>query len=282
MFHSMYVSNGEEPDPPVRFLAANAHPIGLTVVGGVAYAVTTNGCGGVENGVWALDISSKKVVNWPTGGGEVAGWAGAAFGPDGTLYVATTQGSLVALDPKTLAPKDGYILKGQSFTSSPIVLQFKDKTYLAATTKDGRVHLLDTAALNGAPVAVAEGSASGSLAAWTQSDGTHWLLGPSSNAIAAWKIVEQEGAISLQSGWKSRDIPSPLPPMVINGVVFAVSGNASPVLYAMDATSGKEVWHSGTKIASQVRPGTLSGGGGQVYLGTQDGALYVFGYPLEH
>src|SRR6185369_10064303 len=61
MFHSMYVSNGEEPQPPVPFLPANANAQQLTVVDNVAYAATTHGCGGAANGIWALDIASKKV-----------------------------------------------------------------------------------------------------------------------------------------------------------------------------------------------------------------------------
>ena len=56
MLHTMYVSNGAEPDSPVRFLPANANAAGLIVVGGVAYAATTRGCGGVADGVWALDL----------------------------------------------------------------------------------------------------------------------------------------------------------------------------------------------------------------------------------
>ncbi len=288
----MYVSNGEEPDPPVRFLPPGANSLGLTVIGGLAYAVTTRGCGGVENGIWALDITSKKVTHWASRDAEVAGWAGPAFGADGTLYVADTGGSLLALDAKTLTPKDSYAAKGQAFTSSPVVFQYQDKTLIAATTKDGLVHLLDGANLGGmdhhtplytTSVAPApQDFAPGALATWVQFGGTRWLLLPSSNAILSWKLAEQDGVFSLQRGWVSRDMVSPFTPMVINGVVFAASGGLSPVLYALDATDGKELWNSGKAIASPVRGGTLAGGGTQLYLATQDGTLYVFGYPIEH
>ena len=54
------------------------------------------------------------------------------------------------------------------------------------------------------------------------------------------------------------------------------------VLYALDAATGKELWNSGKTIASFVHGGVLSGGGSQVYLGTYDGTLHAFGFPIEH
>ena len=79
-----------------------------------------------------------------------------------------------------------------------------------------------------------------------------------------------------------------LVPAEKSGVVFTVSSGefraqpSSPaVLYALDATTGKELWNSGTAMTSSARGG-LSGGGGQVYVGTNDGTLYAFGFPMEH
>ena len=104
----------------------------------------------------------------------------------------------------------------------------------------------------------------------------------------------------LQPGWVSRSLVSPVTPMVINGVVFALSTGeygsndanlsaaerikrSSPaVLYALDSATGKEVWNSGKSIASFVHGGGLSGGGTQVYLETYDGTLYAFGFYIEH
>jgi outer membrane protein assembly factor BamB len=72
--------------------------------------------------------------------------------------------------------------------------------------------------------------------------------------------------------------------MIINGVVFAVSGASTPhpVLHALDGITGKPLWNSGATIASPILRGGLSGGGNQVYLGTNDGTLYAFGFWIEH
>ena len=54
------------------------------------------------------------------------------------------------------------------------------------------------------------------------------------------------------------------------------------VLYALDAMTGKELWNSGTTITSFAHGGAISGGMGQIYLGTYDGTMYAFGFPMEH
>jgi len=277
MLHSMYVSNAEEPAPPVPFLPPNANAHGLIVLDNVAYATTSQGCGGVPNGVWALDLTSKQVVHW-TANGDMAGSDGAAFGGDATVYAATRSGELAALDPKTLAVKATY-KSGDAFTSSPVVFEYKTTTLVAAATKDGRVHLVDAGSLAGAGYPAA---ASGDLASWQDAAGTRWIVAPSKDSIAAWKVGEQGGAPVLEAGWTSREIASPLSPMVVNGVVFAVSNATSAVLYALDGATGKELWNSGKSLTAPVRSSGLSGSGSQVYLGTGDGTIYAFGFPIEH
>jgi len=322
MLHANYVSNGDEPNPAVRFLPPNANAQGLIIVDNVAYVATVGGCGGVPNGVWALDLASKAVTSWKPTSGEVAGSAGAAFGGDGTLYVSTTSGDLVSLEPKTLKVKDVY-RAGQEFTSSPVVFQYKEKTMVAATTKDGRIHVVDTAAMGkagvrSAPYSTASDFSPGALSTWQDAAGTRWILAPTAGAVAgdakfsaangavtngavvAWKVIEQNGAPALEPGWVSRDLVGPLTPLVINGVVFAVSSgevrakdgkmtaaqrvkaSVPAVVYALDASNGKELWNSGKTITSFVHGGGVSGGAGQIYLGTHDGTLYSFGFPIEH
>jgi len=330
MFHSMHLANGADYEPPVKFLPPNANAKGLIVIDNVAYVATDGGCGGVANGVWALDLISKQVTSWKA---DVSGIAGPAFGGDGTVYVATgnsgaSPNSLVALDPKTLEVKGWYTAGSQEFSSSPIIFEYKGKTLIAATTKDGRVHLLDSANLGGADhqtalhttAALSKGTelTTGALASWQDPSGVRWILAPTvgaqaaaagftatngavtRGAVVAWKIVEQNGAPTLQPGWASRDLVSPLPPTIINGVVFITSGgefrsgdgkltsaqraqrSSRAVLYALDGATGQELWNSGTTITSFTRGEALSGGVGQIYLTTHDGVIYAFGFPMEH
>jgi outer membrane protein assembly factor BamB len=279
MFHAMYVSNGEEPIPPMAFLPANANAHGFIVLDNVAYAATSGNCGGAPNGVWALDLVSKQVVHWSPATGDVAGSDGPAFGPDETAYAATTGGELVALEPKTLQVKATYHAGGQAFVSSPVIFEYNKNTLIAAATADGRLHLVDAAALTGAtyPAVV-----SGALASWQDAAGTRWLAAPSKNSISSWRVTDQNGAPVLETGWTSREMASPLAPIVVNGVVFAASTSSPAVLYALDGATGKELWNSGKTLSAAIRNGGLSSIGSQVYLGTSDGTFYAFGFPIEH
>jgi outer membrane protein assembly factor BamB len=284
MFHQMYVSNGDEPEPAIQFLPAGAYAHGLTIVDEVAYASTSNSCGGAADGLWALDLTSKKVSSWKAGSG-VAGSAGPAFAPDGTIYLATSKGDLVALAAKTLEVKRTYPA-GQPLVSSPLLFQHKDKTLVAVAAKDGGIHVLDASSLQ-SPVARASvaGGADfnpGALASWQDGAGTRWILVPSARNVVALKMTD---ASSLQTGWSSGEMVSPMTPLVINGVVFALAGGSprSPaVVSALDPATGQQIWTSGKTITSYVRSGGLSGGGSQVYVGTHDGTLYAFGFPIEH
>jgi outer membrane protein assembly factor BamB len=335
MLHAMHLSNGANYQPPVKFLPPNANAYGLTVINNVAYVVTSHNCGGVPDGVWALDLATKEVTSWKA---DVSGSAGPAFGADGTIYITTgageeTPASLVALEPGTLKVKGKYSAGSDEFTSSPVIFAYKGRVLIAAATRDGSVHLLDSSTLeDGADLktplyktqAYSPTSPKGTdvapraLSSWQSSDGTRWLLAPiagpvtadagfspangtvTKGAILTWKVVEQDGAPTLQPGWVSRDLASPLPPTIINGIVFAISsGEFRPndskitaaqrarrstpaVLYALDGMTGKQLWSSGRTITSFVRGSALSGGGGQLYVGTYDGTLYAFGFPMEH
>lgn len=299
--HAMYVSNGDEPNPAIPFLPPNANAVGLTVTGGVAYVATVNGCGGAPNGVWALDLESKQVTSWKSSS-SVAGSAGPAFAPDGTIYAGTEGGELVALQPKTLQVKATYNAGAPGFASSPVIFDYKDKTVVAIAAKDGSLHVLPLtleSPLAKSPAASSGGDVqAGAVTSWQDADGTRWLLAPSAGSVAAWKLTESNGTLALTRGWSSRDLVSPLPPMVMNGVVFAVSSgefrgkdataaqraqkSAKAVLYALDGQTGKELWNSGNTITSFVHSGGLSGAGSQLYLQTYDGTLYAFGFPIEH
>jgi outer membrane protein assembly factor BamB len=290
MLRTKLVSNGYNHVSPMTKVPANANAQGLMVVEDVAYVATSNGCGGAPDGIWALDLASRKVASWKAGSGSVAGTAGFAMAPDGSVYAATTDGLVVALEAKTLAQKAVHKGAGISYASAPIVIDYKDKDYLAVASKDGSVSLFEAAKLDGealskTPVG-AGGFASGAIATWRDADNVTWVLaakGGAQGVIEAWKIAESNGKPAFGQGWKSSAIESPLPPIVVNGVVFAASGGSkTAVVYALDGATGKTLWDSGKTIEAPAPMTGLTAGPSTIYLGTHDGALHAFGFPIEH
>lgn len=319
--HSMWVSNGHEPKPAIRFLPTGADARGLIVFGETAYVATTHHCGGVDDGVWALNLETSKVSNWKSQNGSIAGNAGAAVGPDGTLYAATTAGELVALAPKTLAVKATQKIPGVKFTSTPVVFELNSKDVVAVAASDGRLYLFDAALTGDKPLAQSAVYSepnfdAGSLTTWNDEQGTRWLLsaaggsaakalaGSGQNiehgAVVAWKVVANGSSAEFQPGWVSPDLISPMTPLVENGVVFALSSGEArsnksgapasqvvkestpAVLYALDGETGKELWNSGRTISSFVHSGGLIGGEARLYLADYEGNQYAFGIPIEH
>ena len=54
-------------------------------------------------------------------------------------------------------------------------------------------------------------------------------------------------------------------------------GDGKANVYALDAQTGKELYSSGTQIASFNHFSGVTVANGRVYLGTFDGILYCFG-----
>jgi outer membrane protein assembly factor BamB len=123
--------------------------------------------------------------------------------------------------------------------------------------------------------------------------------------IAAFKVEEKNGKTVLTNAWTARNLITPAAPAIANGVVFALATgewvrqandkegglyqadvraqkSAPAVLYALDATSGKELWSSGNQVTSFTHNGELSIANGRVYFTTYDNTLYCFGIPMEH
>ena len=278
---------------PARFLPANATATGLIWTEGFVYAATTNTCGGASEAVWAMDFASdaKPVVSWETGGAPVAG---IAVGPEGAVYAATGSGtsqyasSIVALDGATLTVRD-WVTRESGFTSAPVVFTEGQKSYVTATS-DGRLYVFDAASLGGAnhraPLAMTADAglrfAPDGLATWHDESGTRWVLAALGDAIAGFKVVDKGGTPSIERAWTSRTMVSPRAPIIVNGVVFALAGgnaNANATLYALDPSTGKDLWTSGSTITGVASAG-LSAGTGQVYVVTSDNTVWSFGIPL--
>lgn len=311
---------GRETAKPVQFVPQGSYASGLTVINNVAYAATMNQCGGVPDSIAAIDLASadKTTRYWKTEGGSPLG--APAFSENGTLFVsvgpaeaaragalcaglpcATPQGysnAVVALDGKTLAVKDSFLAPA-ALASTPVVITGGDREYVAIGAKDGSIFLLDAGSLGGAdhktPLTrtTAAGGA-GSLAAWRDSNGAAWVLASSSGPVTAAEFPSSNGPVtsgavvaykvgtgSLDPAWISPNIAAPRAPIIVNGVVFALSGGSasSPaVLRALDGATGKLLWTSGRKIASYVDTAGLSASQGQVYVVTHDRTFYAFGF----
>jgi hypothetical protein len=103
VLHTIGQSQGRELKKPVPFLPANANATDLILVGETIFTSTVNNCGGVANGVWALDLTDGTVHSWKS---EVSPVGAVALSSEGTLYVAIGEGtgrfhdSIVALDPE--------------------------------------------------------------------------------------------------------------------------------------------------------------------------------------
>lgn len=315
VLHSLGALSGKDVLQPVPFLPPHAHASDLVAVENMLYAATLNGCGGVPNGVWAIDLGTpeKTVTSWKTDGGSPVG--APVVSSDGTVFVAIggAASAIVALDGKTLARKDWFTQSAAGIVSTPVIFKYQDREVIAVAGSEGRIFLLDAASPGGAdhqtPLAVSaavSGSRTGfkpaALASWEDASGTRWILLPAarrtSDAIIAFKVAGDAIHPTLQQAWVSRDMVSPLCPIVVNGVIFAassgeyrpvsgvstvaerVSRSVPAVVYALDADTGKELWSSGKAVTSFVHSGGLWAGGGQVYLSTYDNTVYAFGYAM--
>ncbi len=247
----------------------------------------------------------------------------AALGP-GSVTGDGKANAIVALDPRTLQLKDWFTQPRAEFMTGPTVFRHGTKDVVAAATKDGRVILLDSASLGGAnhttpllvsrPVFANGGSISAeALSTWARAAATatsagsetRWILVPVSGtpagaratngairngAVVALRVAEAKGAFSLDPVWTSNDLTTPATPIIVNGVVFALStgrsaaagGTGSPaVVYAYDGLSGKALWNSGKSMTTFASPGSYWSALSQVYVGTNDGTVYAFGFADE-
>jgi outer membrane protein assembly factor BamB len=278
LIHILNQHTGTDIVPAARFIRGNAKAHDVISVSNVVYAVTSDNCGGTPNAVWSINLEDTLVSEYKTDDASVLGLA---FGTDGTLFATTTK-AIVALDAKTLK------VKGEqtgSFATTPMVVKFKDKEYVAAGNVHGHLFLMDPVSLALLVNVPGHDSGMGSaLASWEDAESkTRWILATKGGTVVAYKVVDQNGTLGLELGWTSREMVSPAPPIVVNGVVFALSSglskSAPAVLYALNGTTGKELWSSGKSIASYSTSG-ISAGASKVYVGTHDGMLYAFGYML--
>src|SRR5436190_9433139 len=277
--HRLNVSTGDDIVQPVQVLPANARASSLNMMNNVIYTVTSARCNETPDAVWAIDLNGDvpQVRSYTLSGGDVPGLGSPVIGGDGTVYVRTSE-KLLALTPGDLTLKGSFPSAGEP---SPVVFQYKNRELIVIADKDGRLSVLDSMM----PVhQTSAGSAIfGSLSTWQDADGVRWVLAASNKAIVAYKVEEQAGKAILTTGWVSREMQSPMPPVIASGVVFALSaGGTRATLYALDAATGKELYSSRNMVNSPASLAGMTVSNGRVYFGTRDGMLYAFGMYQEH
>jgi len=114
-------------------------------------------------------------------------------------------------------------------------------------------------------------------ATWADSNGTRWVYTALPQGISAFKLTEEA---AMEPAWTSQKMAAPVAPVIVNGMVFALSSDPA-VLYALDAATGKELYSSGKSITSPVNSSGLALANGHVCFGTADNTLYCFGIPTD-
>jgi outer membrane protein assembly factor BamB len=221
---------------------------------------------------------------------------------------------------------------------TPVVFEYQGRELIVGSGKEGRLFMLDSQSLGGPDhrtplfrselisnedIDFAGAGTWGSLASWEDDRGTRWVLAPvwgpkhstfkfplnngeaNVGSIAAFKVEDRNGKPALEPVWISRNMITPAPPAIANGIVFALGTgewvrqandregglyqadvraqkSANAVLYALDGATGKELWSSGDQVTSFTHFAALSIANGRVYFTTYDNTVYCFGLPMEH
>ncbi len=300
------------PDKPVAFFQSDAYGGGIWGRGGASI--------GLQGTVYAATGDGP----FDPGSGKYA-----------DTFLALSPKDLKLLDYFTPANANYLTRKDLDMgNGTPIVFTYKGRELLVGSGKEGKLFLLDGKSLGGethrkplfeSPLYTnQEGDIAGrgfwgAFASWEDAKGVRWLYAPAwgpgaskappfpiangpvpDGSIMAFKVEENNGQPVLTPAWSSRNMAVPEPPVVANGVVFAISsgeftrqvkedgtlytaeeriklttGNA--VLYAFDAQTGKELFSSGKSMPSFTHFGGLAVSDGRVYATTHDGTLYAFG-----
>jgi outer membrane protein assembly factor BamB len=213
--------------------------------------------------------------------------------------------------------------------TNPTIFPFQKWTLIASAGKEAVVSLLDADSPGGADhhtplyqsprwgndeVLHDDRGVLGSMATWQDGQGRRWLLmaleGPPSQDAPSFKYSygkADQGSIMafevrldsakntpvLVPVWISHDIHAPDPPVVANGVVYALDTGKTTmesrgkgktgvppshaILFAFDAETGKRLYSSDNLIDSWAHFTEPVVAGGKVYVSTWDGRVYAFG-----
>jgi hypothetical protein len=287
--NGVYAIDLEAPNKPVVSYRTN----GGNVVGAVAFSsdgrtlLAAIGPGSVTgdgkaNAIVALDPRTLRLKDWFTQPTSefVTGPTVFRQGANDVVAAATKDGRVILLDASSLG---GANHTKPLMTSRPLF------------TSGGSI----------AAEALSTWARGESAPATNRDSETRWILVPVSGkpstarstngeirngAVVALRVTQAKGGFSVEPAWTSNDLTTPATPITVNGVVFALStgqpastgGPGSPAaLYAYDGVSGKALWNSGKSITTFASPGSYWSALSQVYVGTNDGTVYAFGFVDE-
>jgi outer membrane protein assembly factor BamB len=241
---------------------------------------------GTANAVVALDPATLKLKNWFTQPGLELATGPMVFEHNDREIVAaaTKAGRILLLDAAS---------PGGAGHSTPLYASTPLTTAGASIATDALASWREMTTTPAPPPATPPPAGAPGIGAApapappTVAYGTRWILAPTTNAIAAMKLVDADGSVTLERAWTAQSLAAPETPLIVNGVVFALATGrsatpagrgAAAVLHAYEGTSGKELWSSGRKMTAGSSPGSFWSAFGQVYVGTNDGTLYAFGF----
>jgi outer membrane protein assembly factor BamB len=232
------------------------------------------------------------------------------------------------------------LMHDMSGSASPVVFNFAGKTLVAASQKEAVLRLLDAHNLGGQNHMTPLWQSSklgndektgtdpgrgvwGAIATY-EANGRRFLYLPLSGhpskdapsfpvtngaredgSVMAFEVLNNNGQISAAPLWTSTNMVMPDPPVVANGVVYALStggqalqNGAKPgdprmpydvsavlrstpitnmTLYAYDAVSGKQLWSSGKALSDWVHFSEPVVAMGKVFVVTHDAHVVAFG-----
>ena len=134
--HTLDLSTGGDADPPIQVLPLPyGKPYGLNLVNDVLYTVTGQGCGGVPNALYAVNLKNKKLtVSAPPQAG-LWGTAGPAVGTDGTIYFESGDGPYDASTGKLSTSVEAFTFADDQ--PDPQGLLLPQQPYLAFQKRSG-------------------------------------------------------------------------------------------------------------------------------------------------
>lgn len=232
------------------------------------------------------------------------------------------------------------LMHDMSGSASPVVFNFGGKTLAAVSQKESVLRILDANALGGAnhqtplfespklgndqKTGTDPGRGVWGAIATAEVNGKRYLYLPMSGnpskdapvfpvnngpipngTIMAFQVVSDAGKISAVPAWTGNDMVMPDPPVVANGVVYALSTGGQPMqngakpgdprmpydvsavlrstpvrnmtLYAYDAQSGKQLWNSGKTLTDWVHFSEPVVALGKIFVVTHDAHVVAFG-----